>query len=120
MRRAPLVMLAVLAAVGCSERDAQTRARRAGLLLEAAATPAHPLDVAFDDKVELLGYDLDAEQLVPDKSFVITWYWRVRAPLGQGVQLFTHLHVREDVLAIGYSERRCASSIRKPSGARAI
>ncbi|HKP55210.1 MAG TPA: carbohydrate-binding family 9-like protein [Polyangiales bacterium] len=93
MRRTLLLVLvlAILAAVGCGERDARTRARTAGLLLQAAAKPAHPLDIAFDDKVELLGYDLDSAQLSPDKPFEITWYWRVRAPLGDGVQLFTHL-----------------------------
>jgi hypothetical protein len=91
MRRATCSLLVVLAAIGCGERDAPARARSAGVLLPAAATPAHPLDILFDDKVELVGYDLETAQLAPDKPFEITWYWRVRAPLGDGVQLFTHL-----------------------------
>jgi Carbohydrate family 9 binding domain-like len=106
MRRASFLLLAVLAATGCGERDAGTRARSAGVLLSAAVTPAHRLDIAFDDKVELVGFDLDRAQLAPDKPFEITWYWRVRAPLGEGVQLFTHLADAKGVTRLNLDAER--------------
>lgn len=58
-----------------------------------APTPQHPVSFNFDNKVELLGYDINVqnETLRPGQSVTITWYWRCRAPTGDGWRLFTHL-----------------------------
>lgn len=85
------VLLSVVLMSACTERKQRPSARRADVLLAAAPKPQHPLDLSFDDKVDLIGYDLDTPRPSPANAFKLTWYWRVRAPLGDGVQLFTHL-----------------------------
>jgi Carbohydrate family 9 binding domain-like len=91
MRASVVAFVLCLMVCGCTERKPHASARREDVLLKAAPAPKHPLDVSFDDKVDLLGYDLEPEHPVPGQPFTVTWYWRVRAPLGKGVQLFTHV-----------------------------
>ena len=58
-----------------------------------APTPQHALAFNWDNKVELLGYDLSVANntVRPGQSVTITWYWKCRAPTGDGWHLFTHL-----------------------------
>jgi hypothetical protein len=56
------------------------------------------LDVAvhcnFDQRVELVGYDLEtpgAGSVGPGQLFTITWYWRAIAPVPAGYQIFLHV-----------------------------
>lgn len=56
-----------------------------------APEPEHRLDVLFDNKVELLGYDIDPATPEPGKSVRVTWYWHVLEELGDGWSIFTHL-----------------------------
>jgi hypothetical protein len=86
-----LTLLLCLVCSACTERKQQQSARRDEVLLTAAPKPQFPLDLSFDDKVDLIGYDLEPLRPAPGTSFAVTWYWRVRAPLGEGVQVFTHL-----------------------------
>ena len=54
----------------------------------------HPVDVSFDDRIELLGIDLDLphESYVgPGETFTITWYFRVLAPVPGSYQPFVHI-----------------------------
>lgn len=54
--------------------------------------PEHALDVRFDDKVALLGYDLSSQEPIePGGSVTVTWHFRVDKPVGKRWRLFTHL-----------------------------
>ncbi|MCX7807624.1 MAG: carbohydrate-binding family 9-like protein [Deltaproteobacteria bacterium] len=53
--------------------------------------PSHQLDIRFENKVRLLGYDIDTEVVSPGVPFTITWYWHVQKRLGSGWLQFTHL-----------------------------
>jgi hypothetical protein len=58
-----------------------------------APTPQHALSFNWDNKIELLGYDYNVQNntLRPGQSVTVTWYWKCRAPTGDGWHLFTHL-----------------------------
>jgi hypothetical protein len=54
----------------------------------------HRLDARFDDRVELLGYDLtlpDDTSVGAGQRFAITWYWNVLAKVPRGYQPFVHI-----------------------------
>ena len=80
--------------ISCTEKtrhDPPDPALLAQIVLKHAPTPEHVLDVRFDDKVRLVGYDLAQPLVQPERAFKVTWYWSVQAPLGTGYQVFTHL-----------------------------
>ena len=54
-------------------------------------SPQHALDIDFDGKVKLLGYDLGREQWRPGQTMRVTWHWQVVESLGDGWKLFTHI-----------------------------
>lgn len=55
-------------------------------------TLAHELDVAFEDKVQLLGYSIEPEQgQRPGTTVKLTMYWKLLKDLEPGWSLFTHL-----------------------------
>ena len=86
-------VVVIIAAYGCTERGAQNpvdKEQLAKILLKSAPTPEHALDVQFENKVRLLGYDLSDPLPQRSHPFKVTWYWRVDESLG-GYQLFTHL-----------------------------
>lgn len=76
---------------GASQQELD-RIRRQ-VVTRTAPTPQHPVSFNFDNKVELLGYDINltGNTLRPGQSVTITWYWKCRAPTGDGWRLFTHL-----------------------------
>jgi hypothetical protein len=95
-----LMLLATLAgpALGMSacveESPALTPTEREALrefILTTAPTPQHPLEIQFENKVQLMGYDIDVETITPGQPFTITWYWHVERRLGGGWLQFTHL-----------------------------
>ncbi|HEY2735128.1 MAG TPA: carbohydrate-binding family 9-like protein, partial [Polyangiales bacterium] len=89
------IALFALAADGCRENssDNPDDARLTSeLVSKRAPTPQHALNVRFEDKIRLLGYDLSDPNVRPDKPFKVTWYWSVQSPLPSGFQLFTHLN----------------------------
>ncbi len=92
---APIALLLLLAWGGCVEkRGAVTeadRARAAELHSTVAPTPQHPLHARFADRVELIGYDVDAEAWTTGQTLRVTWYWHVLRPVEPGWRLFTHL-----------------------------
>jgi hypothetical protein len=104
--RLSLTLLLCLGCSACTERKQHLSARRDEVLLAAAPKPQFPLDLSFDDKVDLIGYDLEPQRPAPAAPFVVTWYWRVRAPLGQGVQVFTHLADMSGVTQINLDAQR--------------
>lgn len=76
---------------GASQQEVEAIRRR--VASRTAPTPQHPLRVNFDNKVELLGYDINlpGRTLRPGQSVTIKWYWHARAQVPEGWRLFTHL-----------------------------
>jgi hypothetical protein len=52
---------------------------------------AHPLNVAFGGQIELLGYDVDREQLRAGESLTLTLVWRALTAPDSDYTVFTHL-----------------------------
>ena len=61
------------------------------IVLPKAPSPGHPLDIRFENKIRLLGYDLSSAEVREGEAFTVTWYWSVEQPLGEGWKVFTHL-----------------------------
>ncbi|NOY93884.1 MAG: hypothetical protein GXP55_22100 [Deltaproteobacteria bacterium] len=89
-----LTLSALVALSGCVEKSELTQAQRtqvASYVRHEAPTPQHPLDISFEDKILLLGYDIEPATWRPGESLRITWHWKVERALEQGWQLFTHV-----------------------------
>ncbi len=62
-----------------------------------SAAPAkiqHPLDVSFDDRIQLLGYDLTlphGSYVGAGESFKIVWYFRAKKSLPIDYRIFVHI-----------------------------
>jgi 4-amino-4-deoxy-L-arabinose transferase-like glycosyltransferase len=56
-----------------------------------AVEPQHPLEVNLDDKVRLLGYDLEAESYKPGQVIGLTLYWQALTTVEKDYTVFTHL-----------------------------
>ncbi len=86
--------LVSISVVGCVEKSTELteaeRDRISGFVSSEAPSPEHPLDISFENKIELLGYDIDTESLRPGQSFEVTWYWHCKRPLEEGWRAFTH------------------------------
>ncbi len=66
----------------------------ADAILDEPPSPQHPVAINFDNRVELLGIDLDlphGSYVGPGEAFRITWYFRVNAPVPGGYQPFVHI-----------------------------
>ena len=61
------------------------------------ATPPHiqhPVGASFEDKIELVGYDLDmphGSYVGAGESFKVTWYWRALRAVPGGYKIFLHV-----------------------------
>jgi hypothetical protein len=53
---------------------------------------SHPLEVAFDQDVRLVGFDLDSNALQPGQVLSTTLYWRTVAPTESTARVFLHLY----------------------------
>lgn len=97
LRRAAMVALVSLwVAIGCmSSKSAsdQEQARLAEYILDERPSLRHPVNISFDDKVELLGYELTPNKGLKQNGKVrVTFYWRVKQQLdSKDWLLFTHL-----------------------------
>ena len=66
----------------------------ASALRASDARPQHELDANFEDRVELIGYDLDlpdGDSVGAGQRFTVTWYWRVRGKAPSGYKVFVHI-----------------------------
>lgn len=85
-------------ATACVERSeelsAAQRERVRSQVSTVATHPTHPLDIAFGDSVELIGYDVSEETWSRGTDLTITWHWKVLAPVGDDYRLFTHIEAR--------------------------
>jgi hypothetical protein len=90
------VALAVgLVLIGCVEKKKKLsqaeREAAKNIVLTERPDPQHKLDIRFENKVKLIGYDLSTERAEEGVPFKVTWYWHVLEPMGEGWKLFTHL-----------------------------
>ncbi len=89
------LLVSMLGAWGCVEKSTELteaeRDRISAFISTEAPTPQHPLDISFENKVELVGYDISTEELEAGQSFEVTWHWHVKRALEADWQTFTHL-----------------------------
>jgi hypothetical protein len=63
-------------------------------MLREAPTPQHPVGASYEDRIELLGYDLalpGGDFVGAGQRFEVTWYWRVLGKAPSGYQIFVHI-----------------------------
>jgi len=63
-------------------------------VLSAPPRIQHPVGAFFEDKIELVGYDLDlphGSYVGAGESFKVTWYWRALRPIPGGQKIFLHI-----------------------------
>jgi 4-amino-4-deoxy-L-arabinose transferase-like glycosyltransferase len=56
---------------------------------ELPPTPAHKLDVNFEDKIQLIGYDLP-DEVSRGQDFKVRLYFKVLQPIGGAYKIFVH------------------------------
>jgi hypothetical protein len=95
MRYAALIVLLLATASACVQKQKRQSKASGELVAEIvskqAQKPPHALDIRFENKVRLLGYDLSDSPVHEGQTFTVTWYWQVTEPLGDGWKVFTHL-----------------------------
>lgn len=52
---------------------------------------SHPLEADFDQKIKLLGYDLDVSQVAAGQPARLTLYWQAQAEMPTAYKVFVHL-----------------------------
>lgn len=78
-----------------------------GYLIPAYAKPAllspadvseipHKLDINYDGKAELLGYEFDKDKIKPGKTLEVTLYWRCLKEMDEDYSVFVQLFGRDD------------------------
>jgi hypothetical protein len=95
MKTLLLVVVVLSATAACVQKSKRlTGAEREAAVQIASRTapkPSHALDIRFENKIRLLGYDTSAEVIHDGDTFTVTWYWQVEQALGEGWNVFTHL-----------------------------
>jgi hypothetical protein len=104
---------------GCVEKSrhlsAEEHKELKNLISESAPRPQHPLNIRFEDKVRLLGYDLNRSPVRPGEPFQVTWYWKVENKIGDGWLQFTHLADAKNVNRINVDAERAVRRLHPPS-----
>jgi len=96
MPRTSAVCLIATACIltGCVERprgtNAADKARLKDVVSTTRPTPRKPLALQFEDRVKLIGYDVDTSLVIPGAGFKVTWYWEVTGKFEKGWRQFTH------------------------------
>jgi hypothetical protein len=94
---------------GCSKKQrALTEEQKeevAKYVGEAVTKPQHPLNIKFGESITLIGYDADADKVVPGTPFNITWHYRVDKNVGGDWKLFTHLADAAGTSRINYDDK---------------
>lgn len=63
-------------------------------LLDEAPDPQYPIGANFDDKIELIGFDISGP-LVAGKPATFTWYWKALKDIDDNWQVFVHFDSSE-------------------------
>jgi hypothetical protein len=96
-RRQTVVISSLLLLLGAAcvseERSAEPPAELQQFIVDKAPDKITPLNVNFDDKITLIGVELDpAGEVAPGKRVKMTLYWRADKPLDDpDWKLFTHV-----------------------------
>lgn len=97
MKRHATIVLGclLLLPVGCSRRSvpltSEQKQELSSYVSQQPTKPAHKLDIQFGDSIDLIGYDLDTETVVPGKPVTVTWHFHVKKQPPSGTMIFTHL-----------------------------
>jgi hypothetical protein len=95
MKTLSVVSILVLSlSIGCSKKPTSQGGgggKAKGYVLDQAPRINHPLNVDFDGKVQLIGYEAPTTPLKPNQKVKITLYWKVTEKLQGDWKLFTHL-----------------------------
>ena len=94
-----VVALALASSLGCRSprQRAWTKEQEgqvAAAMLKEAPKPQIPVDAVFDDKIRLIGVDLDRTEVRPGEAVTVTWYWESLAEAQGAWKLFVHLEGR--------------------------
>ena len=63
-------------------------------VLKEAPEPQHPVGASYDDRIELVGYDLalpGGDSVGAGQRFEVTWYWKVLSKPPSGYEVFVHI-----------------------------
>jgi len=66
-------------------------ARPAPLTSQQMAAIPHRLDVTFEDKARLLGYEVEGDTVHPGEQVTVTLYWQALASMREDYAVFVHL-----------------------------
>lgn len=102
MKSKMLALLLAVMAVGCVEKEKQLtaaeRERVKTYVRTSKPSPNHALNVDFDGRVTLLGYDIESDagskmpnEWRPGQTLTVTWYWHAVKDPGDDWKIFTHL-----------------------------
>lgn len=61
----------------------------------------HPFTATFGNRIELVGYDIDARAFRPGETLRVALYWRALAPMSESYRVFVHVVGAEDRRAGG-------------------
>lgn len=84
--------LILVAADPIEGRENQSFLERA--VLKEPPQPQHRVEAIFEDRIELVGYDLSlpgGDSVGAGQRFELTWYWRVLSKPPSGYQVFVHI-----------------------------
>ena len=89
-------------------RDAQGRELGSSIRLGDVAIPsdhkdgiANPVEFNFDNRIALVGYDLDRTALRPGETLRLSLFWKALAPLDQEYTAFAHILASDGALWAG-------------------
>src|SRR5262245_27170960 len=94
LRRAALAALVILSCVEQtpdvpSEED--LKAARVNILSQAPA-PKLAINANLENKLTILGVDVDTDAAEPNRPFTVTTYFKVNQPITDGWRLFFHVN----------------------------
>lgn len=64
----------------------------------------NPLQIGFQDNIELAGYELSDRRLVPGDTLEVTLYWTARGPVREKYTTFVHLLDQEHTMHGGHDD----------------
>ncbi len=113
-----VAMLASIVSTGCVEKSrrlspAEQRTLKT-LISKQQPKPQHGLDIKFEDKIRLLGYDVDKPFVRPGEPFRVTWYWKAEKDIEEGWKLFTHIADATNISRINADTDRAIRNLYPP------
>lgn len=97
-------MLWLINSSACVEKSLKIsptqRAQLQQYISRTAPHPQHSLHVRFDSNLELVGYDVSADNWQPGATLQFVWHWRVLKAVDPGWRLFTHVAPRHRELGM--------------------